>query len=421
MPVSGFLSSFADKAQTAINASPLAAFNPKSNPDGTHGYKYTLDSIHNQLRAFSQQYSSASPIQKIVTAEKGVALDFDSLSHNSKYQSKVLYIWGQSEPDDLKDVTDRLAYLNFVEGSLADSLAQRLYAARAPLKALRDAENALAPRRASRVNLQSLIAKLEHERGSERKLAELRDLLRKAELEDEDDEKEIEIIKRKAIRESEAAKWEAIREYGERLSLVAQAATPVIEVLPAIPPSSKNPYTGTQTTAAARASLQRALDNYKTGLVNLQFHHASDLSRSDTRSFGESHANELSHINVHQSTIPPQAGPSIPSKGNPYPIDPPNLDQNPGSLLATSLPPATEPDPSQPSVTVPSVIPIVAETKGAYPTPTVGVDTGSLGRHESAAGEKERLAKEEKERAQAAEQSTFKKEDEELPPYQDIA
>ena len=37
-------------------------------------------------------------------------------------------------------VTDRLAYLNFVQGSLASSLAQKLDAARSPLKALRDAE-----------------------------------------------------------------------------------------------------------------------------------------------------------------------------------------------------------------------------------------------------------------------------------------
>ena len=77
---------------------------------------------------------------------------------------------------------------------------------------MRDAENALAPRRAFRANLHNQIVKLEHEKGPERKLAELRDLLGKAELDDVEDEKEIEILKRKAIRESETAKWDAIRE-----------------------------------------------------------------------------------------------------------------------------------------------------------------------------------------------------------------
>jgi hypothetical protein len=111
-------------------------------------------------------------------------------------------------------VTDRLAYLNFVQGSLAGSLAQKLDSARSPLKALRDAEAALAPRRSVRANLQSQLARVEHEqqKGQDKKLVELKEQLRKAELEDATQEREIEILKRKAVRESEKSKWEAIRE-----------------------------------------------------------------------------------------------------------------------------------------------------------------------------------------------------------------
>lgn len=46
---------------------------------------------------------SASPVQKIITTEKGVAIDFDSVSRDSKTQSKELYTWGQGEAQDLKD------------------------------------------------------------------------------------------------------------------------------------------------------------------------------------------------------------------------------------------------------------------------------------------------------------------------------
>jgi len=42
----------------------------------------------------------------------------------------------------------------------------------------------------------------------------LKDQLRKAELNDAGQEREIEILKRKAVRESEKLKWEAIREVG---------------------------------------------------------------------------------------------------------------------------------------------------------------------------------------------------------------
>lgn len=49
------------------------------------------------------RYSTTTPIQKLVTTEKGVAIDFESVSINSKAQSKELYTWGQSEAADLKD------------------------------------------------------------------------------------------------------------------------------------------------------------------------------------------------------------------------------------------------------------------------------------------------------------------------------
>ena len=164
--------------------------------------------------------------------EKSVAIDFDAISRDAKAQSKELYTWGQSESVDLKDgtrsllctfgvllifaylVTDRLAYLNFVQGSLASSLALKLDSARAPFKALRDAETALTPRRNIRAGLQVQLAKLEHDqqKGAERRMAELKDQIKKAEQDDQQLEKEIEILKRKAVRESEQLKWEAMRE-----------------------------------------------------------------------------------------------------------------------------------------------------------------------------------------------------------------
>ena len=56
-------------------------------------------------RADRDVHRTTSPIQKIITTEKGVAIDFDSLSRDSKTQSKELYTWGQTEADDLKDGT----------------------------------------------------------------------------------------------------------------------------------------------------------------------------------------------------------------------------------------------------------------------------------------------------------------------------
>ncbi len=72
MPVPGFLASFADKAQSAINATPLAAHLPHNRPSspdtapqpsanqaaGQGGQRsYAFENITHQIRTFGQQYS----------------------------------------------------------------------------------------------------------------------------------------------------------------------------------------------------------------------------------------------------------------------------------------------------------------------------------------------------------------------------
>jgi Eisosome component PIL1 len=111
-------------------------------------------------------------------------------------------------------VTDRLAFFNFVSGSLASALSKRLDDARVPMKTLRDAGNALAARHSIRAAYEREISKLETDRprGHEKRLAEVEQLLRRAEIEDDPLEKEVEILSRTAVRESEQAKWDAIRE-----------------------------------------------------------------------------------------------------------------------------------------------------------------------------------------------------------------
>lgn len=174
-----------------------------------------------------------------------------------------------------------------------------------------------------------------------------------------------------------------ICQYGEKLVLLSQAASPIIAALPPIPPTPISPYTGAQTTGAVRASLQRALDNYKTGHINLPPQVApADLSRSDTRSFGESHATELSSLDSVPSTgisqtpplsasRPPPNAYSYPLHTSPPPINPYALNQMPAPV---HLSPASVPPPlsaltsshsgSDPSTSpnFPEITPTVAET-----------------------------------------------------------
>ena len=111
--------------------------------------------------------------------------------------------------------------MTYIEGSLAATLAKEIDASRTPFKALRDAENGLSGRRNIRAALQNQIARIEHDQrpGMEQKLVELKRQLRKAEEDDEPLEKEVELLKRKAIRESERMKWTALREVRSYLDI----------------------------------------------------------------------------------------------------------------------------------------------------------------------------------------------------------
>jgi hypothetical protein len=150
----------------------------------------------------------------IITGLKGFVLDLDKEAQDAKSISKEVYMWGQTEDIDLKDVTDRLAYLTYVQGALASSLASSIDASRGPLKVLRDAEVQLQPKRNIRRGYELQISTLKNANkpGTDAKIKELETMLRQAEARDESLEREIDLLKRKAIVESETQKWEAVRE-----------------------------------------------------------------------------------------------------------------------------------------------------------------------------------------------------------------
>jgi hypothetical protein len=118
MSVSGFFSSIADKAQSAINQTPLAGHipgttgDPSANQAASQGGRrsFALESLQHQIRNLGQQYTATTPLQRIITLEKGVALDFDGLARDGKTQSKELYTWGQDEDPDVTDGEPPLPY-----------------------------------------------------------------------------------------------------------------------------------------------------------------------------------------------------------------------------------------------------------------------------------------------------------------------
>lgn len=196
--------------------------------------------------------------------------------------------------------------------------------------------------------------------------------------------------------------------------------------MPTLPPTTANPYAGAQTTAAVRASLQHALDDYKLGHAHLDLRIGADLSRSDTRSFGESHASELSSLaspsagqDAHPglSLTPPipepastkiegdtpsirdsnQSTSTIPAQ--PVPAVTPTIGETGVSLSASGPAPV-----SGPFHNVPAAVQDASPGGAERPvgTPSEDLYGASPAKTESAEEEKKRLGREERERVLAA-------------------
>ena len=115
----GFFSNMLDQAQNAVQASPLAnkipmghhrpaspttqnTSNTSTSASTTHKSS-TLAAINHQFRTLRQQYGDSTPYQRLITTSKGVVMDLDNIAKDMKANSKELYMWGQTESDDLKD------------------------------------------------------------------------------------------------------------------------------------------------------------------------------------------------------------------------------------------------------------------------------------------------------------------------------
>lgn len=207
-----------------------------------------------------------------------------------------------------------------------------------------------------------------------------------------------------------------------------------MDALPPVPPTAEHPYMGATTTASTRAAVQASLNKWVTGHVKIpEFNHANpDLVDPETRSFGETHASDLSSIGSPDSasSVPPTGAlntgsTSSLSPASVHPIDTNQLNQTPVQVassqerLMTASPPSAKLTPPTSQQSIPTTSPTVAETgiplvagstgpgprKGslsqqskAPPYGSPEAIASSTSGYPSAEDEKRRLAREERDR-----------------------
>ncbi|KAL8278447.1 hypothetical protein RQP46_009137 [Phenoliferia psychrophenolica] len=115
---------------------------------------------------------------------------------------------------------------------------------------------------------------------------------------------------------AEAVQFEAQRELGEKLAIVASYGTLLLQGMDG---GIGDEYTGQERTAAIRGHTANALEQWNPAhpyvpTPELPSGGSSFLGRSDTGSFGSTHAHELSQLD--HASLPPQPSPSFAQTGH---------------------------------------------------------------------------------------------------------
>ncbi|KAM0786658.1 hypothetical protein ACM66B_002107 [Microbotryomycetes sp. NB124-2] len=280
--------------------------------DGVKQFNTTIQeggSLQHTLRQGVTTLQSPADTLKInlaIKAGSAVVSDYEALSRETTTYSKHLFLWGQeAQGNDLKDVSDRLAWIEFETAKLFKEHARRVDQARSALKDVRNFENELVPKRKNKAALQAKLATTKSSSELKRITSEIDQL--DSELAPADNT--LESLKRTKLHESFSLQLQAQRELGEKLSILAGYGELLLRTLESDGFGSQ--YTGQEKTARIKGQATEALQgwtlpNADIPTPTLREGGESYLGRADTQSFASTHGSEFSHVSdghSHQGSL----------------------------------------------------------------------------------------------------------------------
>ncbi|GAA5987203.1 hypothetical protein JCM10908_001858 [Rhodotorula pacifica] len=256
-----------------------------------------------------RQHQETRQLQLMIKSLSGVVQDHHSLARQRQQYSKDLFLWSKDDTgDDVVDICDRLAYLAFKSGEVEQDAAKRIEEARTILKDIRNFENDLVPRRRNQHNLATRIATLQKEvaaatskksdRKHEDQIIKLQAELQAVAAENATFESSFSVLKRTKLHEAFSLQFEAQKELGEKLALIAGYGEVLLQEMET--DGTGPDYSGKDRTARVKAELEEALKRWSPSPAP-QLKDADSsalLDRSDTRSFGDTHASLLGDLSI---------------------------------------------------------------------------------------------------------------------------
>ncbi|GJN90090.1 hypothetical protein Rhopal_003088-T1 [Rhodotorula paludigena] len=261
-----------------------------------------------RVRLDPRQPAETLQLQILIKSLSGVVQDRSSLAREEQRVAKAIYDWSKDDKgDDLRDTCDRLAWTVYCMAELDQEAAKKVEESRVILKDIRNFENDLVPRRRNQQSLATKITALEKEIGASKKgadvkqsdqLSKLRGELSQLEAENATFEQSFETLKRQKLHEAFSAQFRAQRELGEKMALVAGYGDVLLQGMESEGVGAD--YRGKDRTAQVKVELESALKNWVPGPTP-RLQQQGGLDRSDTRSFGETHASQLSQLDSQSS------------------------------------------------------------------------------------------------------------------------
>lgn len=307
--------------------------NNKRNSKG--GFTYTgglPHALRSGLASVDPRFESTRSLHVLRGALKGIVIDENALSRETKSAAAKVYKYGQDHAIGrgrldgvgdhvLEDVTDRLAYILTTIGDLEKQHADSLTQARAHLKKIQTSELELSNRRAQRVKLVKELQTLVTDRmvpGGNQNADELQAQLEQLQREAKTEEESLSKIKRASIQQAFDAQFDAYIQHGEKMALVASYGKLLMQQLPTdkgadFPANNhQNTWEGSVKTAYIRSLVDPALKAYQPhtlvptldGFTDDGLHvprQADDdkATISDAASFRTSHAHELEEDDLY--------------------------------------------------------------------------------------------------------------------------
>ncbi|GAA5982420.1 hypothetical protein JCM5350_000403 [Sporobolomyces pararoseus] len=268
-----------------------------------------LNSLRQQTTPLLYRHEDTLKLQLYIRSFRGLNDQLSSLSKNSQLASKTLFEYSREDnnqggDEDIVDIFDRAAFLQYKVSEVEEKAALKLEQARLLLKDIRNFENDLSIRRKNRTSLATKLSTLKEKDSTRNKNSEqiqsLQSELVQVDSEISTFESSFSSLKRQKLHESFSLQFAAQRELGDKLAIISSYGELLIQGMET--DGIGQDYKGKQRTAQIKVELEQALVDWRPSPPPTLASSASSLHGSDTRSFGATHADQLSQLGSDEPT-----------------------------------------------------------------------------------------------------------------------